>query len=72
MIAAMQKRYHSGFENGEKAGICDEYPDLWPIVDCGISACGCVVALCPSQFDAIDLAKKLNFFEELKKTLAKF
>ena len=67
IIAAMQKRYYSGFKKGNQADICAEYPNLWPVVDYGGFVCGAVIALCPSEFEAINLASKLNFFEELKR-----
>ena len=63
----MHKRYQSRFKDGHQADICAEYPNLWPVVDYGIFACGSVVAFCPTEWDSEVLEDQLNFLEELKK-----
>ena len=63
----MQKRYFSGFKEGDKADVLEKYPDLWPVVDYGNFVCGYVLAFCHCEWDAQRIACELNFLEELKR-----
>ena len=63
-------RYRVGFPDGVTCGTLSANPDLIAVIDTkNIFAFGVAIAFCSSQYDAEQLAEKLNKLDRIENAL---